>query len=323
MKNLIAIVVGEPNSINSEIIAKAWKKITIKQKRNIFLIGNAELLEKQLKKLKIHLPLIKVETFSEIKNEQKLRILNVELKFNNPFDVSKVNSSKFVLKCLNLAHDLSYNKKIYGFINCPIDKLNTFKSQKIGVTEYLSKKNKLQNNETMMIYNEKFSVVPITTHIRVKNISKILSKQLIKKKLLKLKKNYKKIFKTNPFIGVLGLNPHNDEFRYNSEEKKIIIPMIKYFKKKGFNITGPIPSDTAFVLQKYDKYDVLVGMYHDQVLQTFKTLFEYNAINITLGLKYLRLSPDHGTAQDIMSLGKANSTSLISCINFISEQQND
>ena len=225
MKNLIAIVVGEPNSINSEIIAKAWKKITIKQKRNIFLIGNAELLEKQLKKLKIHLPLIKVETFSEIKNEQKLRILNVELKFNNPFDVSKVNSSKFVLKCLNLAHDLSYNKKIYGFINCPIDKLNTFKSQKIGVTEYLSKKNKLQNNETMMIYNEKFSVVPITTHIRVKNISKILSKQLIKKKLLTLNKSYKKIFKTNPFIGVLGLNPHNDEFRYNSEEKKIIIPM--------------------------------------------------------------------------------------------------
>tara|TARA_B110000967_G_scaffold207342_1_gene256428 strand:- start:275 stop:1246 length:972 start_codon:yes stop_codon:yes gene_type:complete len=323
MKNLIAIVVGEPNSINSEIIVKAWKKISKKQKKNIFLIGSAELLNKQFDKLKIYVPLTKIDKFSEIKSGKQLQILDVKIKFNNPFKVSSSQSSKYVLKCLNLAHNLSYNKKIYGFINCPIDKFNTFKSKKIGVTEYLSKKNKLLNSEIMMIYNKKFAVVPITTHIKVKNISKILNKQLIKKKILNLNISYKKIFKKNPFIGVLGLNPHNDELRHNSEEEKIIKPLIKYFKKKGFNIVGPIPSDTAFIKQKKDKYDVLVGMYHDQVLQTFKTLFEYDAINMTLGLKYLRLSPDHGTAKDIICLGKANPISLISCINFIYKQLND
>ena len=102
----------------------------------------------------------------------------------------------------------------------------------------------------------------------------------------------------------------------SSEEKKIIIPSILALKKKGINLTGPLVSDTLFI-DDFKKYDVIVGMYHDQVLTPFKTIFKFNAINITLGLKYLRVSPDHGVAKELILKNKANPQSLIECINFI------
>ena len=98
---------------------------------------------------------------------------------------------------------------------------------------------------------------------------------------------------------MLGLNPHNYELRNNSEEK-IIIPVIKKVRNKGIKITGPIPADTAFLKNNRKKFNVILGMYHDQVLSPFKALYNFDAINITLGILYLRISPDHGTGQDII-----------------------
>ena len=102
---------------------------------------------------------------------------------------------------------------------------------------------------------------------------------------------------------MLGLNPHNAELRKYSEEKKIIIPSIFKLKKKGIKINGPLVSDTIFI-NEYKKYDIIIGMFHDQVLAPFKTLFKFDAINITLGLKYLRVSPDHGIAKNLIKKKK-------------------
>ena len=117
----------------------------------------------------------------------------------------------------------------------------------------------------------------------------------------------------------MGLNPHNAELRVNSEERKIIAPAILKLKKLGFFVNGPMVADTIFINQ-YKKYDVIVGMFHDQVLTPFKTIYKFNAINITLGLKYLRVSPDHGVAKDLIKKNKANPTSLLNCIDFINRQ---
>ena len=108
-----------------------------------------------------------------------------------------------------------------------------------------------------------------------------------------MNKYYKNLFKKKPRIGVLGLNPHNAEYKNNSEEVKKIIPSVSKLKKIKINVEGPIVSDTVFV-EKFKKFDVIVGMYHDQVLSPFKSLFHFDAINITLGLSYIRVSPDHG-----------------------------
>ena len=121
-----------------------------------------------------------------------------------------------------------------------------------------------------------------------------------------------------PKIAVLGLNPHNAEFNKRSEEHKFIRPLVKKLKKFSINLSGPYSADSFFI-DKYKNFDVVVGMYHDQVITPFKTLLKFNAINITLGLKYLRVSPDHGTAEDIIRKNKANPQSLIDCIQFLNK----
>ena len=170
----------------------------------------------------------------------------------------------------------------------------------------------------MMIYNKHLSVVPLTTHIRIRSISKFIKKDIIKKKLKTLNNFYLKYFKKKPRIAVLGLNPHNLESRFNSEESKIIAPVIKSLKTK-LKISGPYSSDMIFLKNNYKKFDVIVGMYHDQVLAPFKAIFQFDAINITLGLPYLRISPDHGTAKDKIKLNLSNPESLNKCIKTISE----
>jgi len=170
--------------------------------------------------------------------------------------------------------------------------------------------------ETMLIYNKDLSVSPITTHIKLKKVSGEISKKNIVNKLLTINKFFIKQFKTKPKIGIIGLNPHNDELRKNSEENKIIIPAINKLKKRNILVEGPISPDTAFLNFKKKRFHVLVGMYHDQVLSPFKALFKFHAINITLGLPFIRISPDHGTGKDIIKKNLADPTSLIEAIKF-------
>ena len=318
MNKIICLVAGDPNSINSEIIFKSWKKLDQNVKRRIILIANYDLFVKQKKKLRYNINLSKINDFKKISNDTNLKILNYPLKFSDCFKIPKINASKYVIGSLNLAHKLCTLKKIKGFINCPIDK-NLIKTRNIyGVTEFLGKKNlSTKFSEVMFLYNKKLSVTPITTHIKIKDVSKFIKKNLIIKKIKTLIIYYKKLFNKKPKIAVLGLNPHNSELEENSEEKRIIIPAIKKLRRYS-KISGPLVADNFF---KYDykKYDIVVGMYHDQVLIPFKNFFKYDAINITLGLKYIRISPDHGTAKDILCKNKANPKSLLECIKFLAK----
>ena len=317
MKNKIIIIAGDPNSINSEIISKIWKKINPSLKKKLYLIANFNLINKQFKKIKSKTPIIRVKQINKNSVTKKLKIIDIPLNFKNPFKVSLKNSIKYVIECFNLAHKLAQNKEVKGLINCPINKKLLHKSKKIGVTEFLASKCKINNgSEVMLIHNKKLSVVPLTTHINIRNVSKKINISLIMKKMDTLKKNFKKLFNKKPKIGILGLNPHNAELKNNSEEIKIINPAISKLKKKGFHVKGPLSADTLFI-NNYKKYDVVVGMYHDQVLAPFKSLFHFDAINITLGLNYLRVSPDHGPAKDIINKNKANHLSLLRCVKFI------
>jgi 4-hydroxythreonine-4-phosphate dehydrogenase len=227
-------------------------------------------------------------------------------------------SSKLVIKSLDLAHKLGLQENVSGIINCPINKL-LLKKRNVGVTEYLASKCKINDgSEVMLIRNKKLSVSPITTHIDIKNIAKKINSKIILRKILEIERWFKKNLKRKTKIAVLGLNPHNAELRKDSEENRILIPAISKLKKLKVNVSGPFVTDTIFI-SEYKKYDVIVGMYHDQVLAPFKTLFKFDAINITLGLSYLRVSPDHGVALDLIGKNKANSTSLVNCIKFINQ----
>src|SRR5210317_1009343 len=180
MKNLIAITADEPESINSEIITKTWNKIRFKNK--LLIIGNYSLLKNQFNKLNFNLPLNLIRELKEFK-KFKLNILDV--KISN----SSISKRKYILDCIDLAHKFSLKGKIKGFITAPINK------NFLGVTEYLAYKNKVKNKEIMLIYNKKLSVVPLTTHLEIKDIFKNITFSLIKNKILSLSENYKKTFK--------------------------------------------------------------------------------------------------------------------------------
>ena len=315
-KKKIIIVGGDPNSINSEIIFKCWKKLNQSLRERIYLISNYNLIKQQLQKLNYPSKILRVNNINENLKSDKLKIIDVNVNFKNPFKVSKISSSKFVLRSLDLAHNILINNEAQAMVNCAIDK-KLLKIKGLGVTEYLASKCKIKDkSEVMLIFNKKISVCPITTHIDLKQVSSNLKINVLFKKIININNWYKNTFKKLPKIAILGLNPHNAEQRKISEEEKVIKPAVKKLCKLRLNISGPYPADTIFV-KEYKKFDVIVGMYHDQVLTPFKALFKYDAINITLGLKYLRVSPDHGTAKDLIGKKKASPTSLLKSINFV------
>ena len=319
MKNLICIISGEPNSINSEIIGKVLKMKKKFNRQNFFIIGNYRLIKKQFDQLKSNIKLkkiIRIDNYDFAKNNF---VLDVPLEFKNPFKVPIKNKRSYIMNCFKIAIDLAKKREVAGFINCPINKFETFGLRTMGITEFLAKKEKVLGKEAMLIYNKSLSVSPITTHIKIKNVSKKITKKNIIDKSLTINNFYKKRFNIKPKIGILGLNPHNFEFRKESEESKTIIPAIKTLKKNKVFVYGPISGDTAFNNQSKKKYDVIIGMYHDQVLSPFKALYNFDAINVTLGLPYIRVSPDHGTGEGIIKKNLANPKSLVECIKFFSK----
>ena len=314
MTKPIAIIAGEPNSISSEIIFKSWKLRKKYIHKPLIVIGSLQLLNLQKKKLKYHIRIKEIESnfSSEDLNGKSLPVYNVEYKQKKPFQKISNKSNKYIFKCFDVATNLIKNKKIVGFINCPVSKETLFKNKYYGITEFLAKKAGIKGGEVMLIYNKKLSVSPLTTHIPINQVSNQINKSKIVKKIKIINDFYKRIFNKKPNIAVLGLNPHN----FSSEEKEIIISAIKKIGKKGIRVMGPISPDTSFMVFKKYKIDVILGMYHDQVLAPFKALFEYNAINITLGLSYIRISPDHGVAENIVGKRIANPKSLIESIKF-------
>ena len=310
----IVILAGDPNSINTEIIFKTWKKLNKSIKRKLCIVGSFNLINKQFKILKFNIKLNKLNNIEDKIDIKKINILNIDLKFIDPFKVSKISAMNYVKNSLNFAHKLSSKKIINGFINCPINK--TILPKENGVTEYLAKKCKIKKDtEVMLIKSKNFSVAPLTTHINVSQVSRKIKANLIKKKIYTYNNWFKKIYNKKPKIGVLGLNPHNSELRKTSEEYKVIRPTIRYLKKKGFKIEGPLIADTVFI-DNFKNYNVIFGMFHDQVLAPFKSLFKFEGINITLGLKYWRASPDHGVAINLIKKNKSNPSSLLECVYF-------
>ena len=168
----------------------------------------------------------------------------------------------------------------------------------------------------MLIYNQKLSVCPITTHLPLKFVAKNINKKRIIEKITLIDSFYRKNLRFKPKIAVLGLNPHCETVDRFNEDEKILKPTVKILQK-NYKILGPFPADTIFLKNIRKNFDVIVGMYHDQVLTPIKTIFEYDAINITLGLPFMRISPDHGPNQQMLGQNKSNPLSLVRAIEFL------
>ena len=319
MKRPIIIILGEPNSISSEIFLKSLNYIK-KTKLNFIIIGNYSLLEKQAKYLNFKINVkFKLSEINSLENV-KFNFINVDYKQSKPFNLKTNNSDTFVKQCFEHAVILLKKKLAIGLINLPINKSKFTRNKYKGITEYIADKTNNKNKENMLLFNENFSVLPLTTHIPLKKVYKEISYKKIEKACKNINNFYLKTIKRKKFkIGILGLNPHNGENGYiGNEEKKIIIPAINKLKKK-YPIIGPLSPDTSFLQREKLQIDVLIGHYHDQILTTFKTKFDFNAINITIGLPFIRISPDHGIGTGIIGKGMANPKSFKKAVKFFSK----
>ena len=312
----IIIVAGEPNSVFFELFFKVIKK---KIRSPIILIASKKIIIKQAKILKEKIS-FNITNESEIikkKNDlKKINLIDIDFKQVYGFDKITSKSNHYIASCFDVAMRLLKSNVSNKFINGPISKKTFLKKKYNGITEYLAKKTSTKKF-AMLIYNNKLSVCPLTTHLPIKYVSKKINKLEIIDKVKLINKFWKEKFNKQIKIGVTGLNPHCESIDSFSEDKNIILPTIKKLQKLKYNIEGPLAADTIFLKKNRKKFDLIIGMYHDQVLTPIKTIYEYDAINITVGLPFIRVSPDHGPNESMLGKNKSNYLSLLNSIKFL------
>ena len=296
------VFLGDENSINIEIINKSHN--FLKNKVKYILLGNIKELSRYLNKLQSNLKINEIHNPLSFENYNPATL--------NIFNIDHVSKKKYknLINQINIANYLANLSKI-DLVTLPINK-SLFKREIkfTGMTEYLSKINKKKT--IMLMYGEKFSVIPLTTHINLNDVKKSLNKknldQLLKEIIFQTQR---KIYNLKiKKIKFLCYNPHCSESDTIGLEDKIITKSISNFKK----ITGPYPADSAFIKIE-DNNLLFISMYHDQALIPFK-IFNHKGINLTLGLNYRRISPTHGTANDIKFLNNADISSYLACMGF-------
>ena len=314
MKNKPTIVIcGYPKSTFIEILIKSVKSNSFRNINSpIILICSKKLLINELKRFKAR---INIYDFINLKSLKSNFLYIIDI----PLDLKKLTLLKinnYIKNSFKTGLNLIDKDNAFNLINGPISKTNFLKGNYEGITEYLAKKTG-SLNEVMLIFNKKLSVSPLTTHIPLSKVEQRIKKRIIINNINKINSFYKKILGFKPNIAITGLNPHCETFKGKNVEKTEIFPAIKVLKKNKVKVFGPFSADTIFLKNNREKYNVIVGMYHDQVLGPMKTIYGFDAINITIGLPFLRITPDHGPNYEMYKLKKSKPDSLIQAFDFI------
>jgi len=291
---IIAITLGDLNGIGPEIVKKSLSIINLRYP--ILVIG-----EKKTFSFK---PVKQIKSINEI-NKTGVFFMDIKPKPNIH------NSFEFV----RIAVELALKKKINAIVTAPISKDSWTKSgiKYKGHTGYLAESANIQEY-AMAFWSKNMRVVLYTTHIPIKEVSPHLQKHSIIQFIDFINSDLRKKFGREFKILVSGFNPHAGENGLmGNEEIKEIIPAINNLKSK-MNIEGPYPPDTVFLKAKEHNNSVVISWYHDQGLIPFKLLNINSGVNLTLGLPYIRTSPDHGTAFDIAGKNIADPSSMLEAI---------
>ena len=314
MRKPIAISSGDPCGVGPEISVKAWEEL--KNELTFVLYTSFSFMES----LFPNIPFIKINNPQEANKVMKMGLPIFDIPFSEKPIVGETNN-KFAhetISSIKLAAASCLSGQSRALCTNPINKYNLrnnagFKFS--GHTDFL-KHLTSSENVVMMLAPNKFKVIPATIHLSLSEAIKFLNKDLIKNTILTCHNSLINQFKiSDPKIFVSGLNPHAGENGlFGREEINIISPVIEDLRRKGIDVNGPFSADSLFHKKMRECYDAVICMYHDQALIPIKTVSFDDAVNITLGLPFVRTSPDHGTAMDIAGKNLASAESLISAI---------
>lgn len=320
-KPSLIITTGEPAGIGPELAVKLAQQPLAAE---VLFLGDPVLLRETAKT--IGLPLHLQESASPRPHKpQTLTLYPIPLaKQAIPGQPTPANAN-YVLAQLDTAISFCLKKRNYRMVTAPLDKsiINEAGIPFTGHTSYLA--SKTQSQTTMMLASSALRVTLVTCHIPLKAIfSEITATNLIHTIQATEKALIQNFHIPHPQIGILGLNPHAGEKGVlGAEENTLIIPVLKSYPSKQATLHGPLPPDSAFIPALRQKMDAYVALYHDQGLIPIKTLSFEDAVNITLGLPFIRTSVDHGTAYDIAGKNCAKVTSLLTAIQMASELSHD
>ncbi len=290
----IAITMGDPSGIGIEVILKALNEL--KAWNKYIVIGAENLIEAEAEKLELPPPENIVDTGELMRDEV-------------PYGRATKQGGKAAYKAIVRAIDMALKGEIKGIVTAPIHK-RAFMLAGInypGHTEILASYTKAPRC-VMMYVSDEIKVSLVTTHIPICEVPKKLSKISVLETIVLTDDFLRhKLDMENPKIVVCALNPHGE---FGIEEEEVIEPAVVDAQKKGINVEGPVGADAAFVKE----YDAIVAMYHDQGTIPVKVKAFEKAVNVTIGLPFVRTSPIHGTAYDIAGKGEANPSSMIEAI---------
>jgi len=307
---LICVTIGDIEGIGIHLLLKEFKKRKI---NNFILLTNINIFFKYIKLSRKKINIIHEMNLSNY-DKKKLNIYSFKTKNNN---TNTIDSLKY-------AYEFTKKKIFIGIITLPLNKHKINKSINknfIDQTSFFSNKDGKKYSNMVFYYKNKF-FIPLTIHIELKKVHKYFyNKTLIIKKIESLYSTLINDFKINkPKMILSGINPHAGENNtISKDDNKYLLPIINDLKKNGIFINGPISGDGVINNENLKKYDAFIFTYHDQALIPFKILSNYKGVNFTSNLDIIRVSPSHGTAENLIGSNKVISQGIINCFNLINK----
>ncbi len=304
---------GEASGIAGEITAHAWQKLRHDPSQTFFAIGDPDYYRKQ------SIPVCEIGDPAQAAAHFADALPVFPLRLPSPFThgTPDPKHAAAIADSISMAVDFVKRGLAAAIVTNPIHKSAMRQSgfDFPGHTEYLAHLDGAKN-PVMMLINNYLRVVPLTVHVALSQVPQVLAKTDIAQKVEILHQALQKYFGIkNPSLALSGLNPHaGEDGHFGEEEERILRPAIHLLQKQGIDISGPHAADTMFTESARKNYDAALCCYHDQALIPVKTLDFWNTVNVTLGLSFIRTSPDHGTALDIAGKGLARADSLIAAI---------
>ncbi len=314
----IIISSGEPAGIGPDIVIQALQHPI---SGRLAVTGDRRLMRQRSAQLGIDTEISLVDDPSSIIPHEPGHIQVIPIALSAPATAGQLNpdNSQYVIDCINRATDLCQNGCFQGMVTAPAHKgvINDSGIRFSGHTEWIAQRTR-RPQPVMMLASDSLRVCLATTHLPLSEVPRNITRHGLEAVIEVMHSGISTLYGIpDPVIGVCGLNPHAGEGGHlGTEEITIIEPALNHLRKKGLNLVGPLPADTAFTQNVLSAIDGVLAMYHDQGLPVIKHSGFGTVVNVTLGLPIIRTSVDHGAALDLAGSGAASETSLLSAINL-------
>ncbi len=323
MPAALALTLGEPAGIGPDITLRAWLRRADLGLDPFYLLGDPDFVRRRAAQLGLDVPITSGDpAHAAAAFATSLPVVDIGMRVSAEPGRPDPSSAPAAIAAIRRAVADTMRGDAAAVVTNPVAKNVLYQSgfEEPGHTEYLAKLAEEITGEAvqpvMMLWSPDLAVVPVTIHLPLKEVPQRLSTDLIVRTGRIVARDLETRFRiARPRLVVAGLNPHaGEEGAMGTEDRTIVAPAVEQLRREGFDVRGPLPADTMFHPAARRSYDAALCMYHDQALIPIKTLAFDHAVNVTLGLPFVRTSPDHGTAFDIAGSGRADPSSLIAAL---------